>query len=141
MFFARSELPQFENWLDGRDKKQLAYRNNDEEHYYVVEQYNRIIGCGGFYVSIKDKKAIMCWGMIESDLHHKGFGRMFMKYRLELIEKLHPGFTVTLDTTQFSYQFFEKLGFKVTKITKNFYAEGLDRYDMLKLNFRWLKQG
>jgi N-acetylglutamate synthase-like GNAT family acetyltransferase len=141
LFFDRSELPQFEQWLDGQDKKQRAYAGTDEEHYFVLEQYNRIIGCGGFYISVTDKKAVMTWGMIESTQHHRGFGRMFLKYRLELIEQQHPGFAITLDTSQYSVQFFEKLGFKVTKITPDYYGAGMHRHDMIKLNWKWQKQG
>jgi len=36
-----------------------------------------------------------------------------------------------MDTTQFSYSFFEKYGFKIEKITENFYALGMHRYDMV----------
>jgi ribosomal-protein-alanine N-acetyltransferase len=42
-----------------------------------------------------------------------------------------PDWKVILDTTQFSYTFFEKYGFKTMKITKNSYGEGMHRYDMI----------
>jgi ribosomal protein S18 acetylase RimI-like enzyme len=38
---------------------------------------------------------------------------------------------VGVDTTQFSYGFFERFGFKTTKITEDFYEKGMHRYDMI----------
>ena len=49
----------------------------------------------------------------------------------EAFALLPAGAPVLIDTTQFSYPFFEKFGFETTKITKDFYAAGMDRYDMV----------
>ena len=40
---------------------------------------------------------------------------------------------IELNTTQKTFKFYEKFGFDVIKITPNYYAKGLDRYDMLHM--------
>jgi len=35
-----------------------------------------------------------------------------------------------MDTTQHSFPFYEKHGFKLLKITPNYYTENLHRYDL-----------
>ncbi len=117
-YFALHELKSFENWL------------TNAQNYYVIEENNQIIGCGGYDVNDKENKVALSWGMIHKDFHKKGFGRKSIEYRLELIKKLKKDFTIVLDTSQHTHKFYEKLGFKVDKITKNHYGKGLDRYDM-----------
>ena len=55
----------------------------------------------------------------------------FYQYRLNQISAKYPNKDITLDTTQKTYKFYERFKFKVTQITRDFYAQGLDRYDML----------
>jgi [ribosomal protein S18]-alanine N-acetyltransferase len=52
------------------------------------------------------------------------------QYRIALIKSISPGCTIVLDTSQHAYPFFQKLGFVIMKITRDFYAKGIDRYDM-----------
>jgi len=73
----------------------------------------------------------MVWGMIDRSIHRTGIGRKLILYRIEAIKKARAACAITLNTSQYSYPFFEKTGFRVTKITKDFYAKGLDRYDMV----------
>jgi predicted GNAT family N-acyltransferase len=68
---------------------------------------------------------------VDNALHKKGIGRELLLYRIQLIRSGFPGYPISLDTTQHSYLFFEKMGFKVVKITRDGYGEGLDRYDMV----------
>ena len=60
----------------------------------------------------------------------KGFGKKLFEYRFEIIKSKYPECHIILDTTQHTYQFFEKLGFSITQIRKDFYDVGLDRFDM-----------
>ena len=39
---------------------------------------------------------------------------------------------LVLNTTQYTFEFYQKFGFNITKITKDYYRVGLDRYDMIK---------
>jgi ribosomal-protein-alanine N-acetyltransferase len=129
-FFDPVEEEFFEQWLVGLDENRLAYSNTEEEHYYVVEENGKLQACGGYYIAKTTRQARMCWGMVDNKLHRKGIGRKFLEFRIAEIKKKHPGTQIALDTSQHSYQFFEKMDFKVQEILKDHYAPGLDKYEM-----------
>ncbi|MDQ3143241.1 MAG: GNAT family N-acetyltransferase [Bacteroidota bacterium] len=130
-FFAAEELEDFKGFLNGRDSAQLAYNNTESEYYFVVELDDEVVGCGGFYIPRDDSNARFVWGMIKNSYHLKGIGKVFLEYRLNKIRLLKPNAAISLDTTQHTFKFFEKFGFTTTKVQKDFYAKGLDRYDMV----------
>ena len=58
------------------------------------------------------------------------FGSNSLQYK-RIYNTKHPeAKEVLLDTSQHTFGFFEKLGFVTTKITKDGYTLGLNRYDM-----------
>lgn len=127
-FFAPSELEDYDSWLDT-----LVTRSAPEagiDNYFVAEEHGRIIGCGGFHIDLEKAQATMAWGLISNAWHKKGLGRELFLYRINIIRGICPPCTIILDTTQHSFPFFEKLGFRVLKITKDAYGPALDRYDM-----------
>ena len=126
-FFDPCELPQFETWLD---KKMKNEHPENLIYYYVLETSGKVIGCGGFYLNQEIKQAGMIWGMVSHPYHGNGFGKMLLKFRMQKIQSLSAQAKIRLDTSQYSYPFFEKMGFKLTAITKDFYGKGLDRCDM-----------
>ncbi|MEO6303758.1 MAG: GNAT family N-acetyltransferase [Bacteroidia bacterium] len=130
LYFAPDEFFLFENWLNAKDKGKIAYKSNQVEHFYVVEQNSKVIACGGFYIPADSNTASMTWGMVENGSHKRGIGKKLLIYRIEEIKQSYPKFSIMLDTSQHTFKFFEKQDFSVTKITKDAYGEGLDRYDM-----------
>ena len=69
--------------------------------------------------------------MVDSNFHKIGFGRRLTEYRIQKIKAKYPKCDILLNTTQHAFKFYEKFGFKITKITNDYYALGLDRYDMI----------
>ncbi len=127
LFFTKDETVDFTRFLDTFQNKPLS----NKTYFYVVVLGHEIIGCGGF--GDKDNKGIisLAWGLIHKDYHKKSYGEMLLKYRLYHINRLYPSKPVYIDTTQFTYGFFEKYGFEVTKITNDFYMDGMHRFDMI----------
>ena len=129
-YFTLEEVDEFERFLTKLGDSEAT----DNPIYYVMEFENTVIGCGGF----GEKQAIdgtaaitFVWGMVDRAFHKKGFGEQLLRFRLAEIPLHFPDRQVILDTTQFSYTFFEKYGFKTLKITENSYGEGMHRYDMV----------
>ncbi len=129
-YFTTEEINDFEQFLTKLENPEEA----NDVPYYVMELNGKLIGCGGF----AEKEGIdgtasitFAWGMVDRAYHKKGFGEQLLQFRLREIPLHFPNKQVILDTTQFSYTFFEKYGFKTVKITADFYAEGMHRYDML----------
>jgi GNAT superfamily N-acetyltransferase len=131
-YFDPSERADLETWLNGQDQGVLAYKNTSAERYYVLESDNAIVACGGYYLAKTASRANLCWGMVDGASHLKGFGRQLLEFRLQEIESKFPDYSISMDTSQHTIPFFEKMGFVVVKITPNGYGAGLDRYDLVK---------
>lgn len=127
-YFTNEEIKDFESFL------MRIENGSDNAHFYVGDCNQKIIGCGGF--GDRDNIGVysLAWGFIHKDFHKKGFGEKLLLYRIEKIKQLKPEFPVIIDTTQYSFKFFEKYGFQTTKVTNDYYAIGMHRHDMsLKL--------
>jgi N-acetylglutamate synthase-like GNAT family acetyltransferase len=124
-FFAPYELPDFENWLQRQETPKTT-----TEQYYVVEQNNTVIACGGYFIDMDKQNARMTWGLVHNSLHKQGIGKALFLHRVAVIKSVCSSCVIGLDTTQHSFPFFEKLGFNTIRITKDGYGPGLDRYDM-----------
>lgn len=124
-YFTDDEIVDFENFLTRIEKE------DNRTFFYVVVYNKKVVGCGGF--GDKDNNGIisLAWGLIHKDYHKNGFGQKLLLHRIEQIKKLKPKFPVIIDTTQYSYGFFEKYGFITTEITKDYYTIGMHRYDMI----------
>jgi len=131
-FFDPIELPLYEGWLDAQDQSVIALKENRAEHYFVAERDGTIVACGGLCIREAKDAVSMAWGMVDNSLHKQGIGKAFLEFRIRTAQELYPGFEIELDTTQHSYTFFEKYGFRVVKITEDAYAPGMHRYDMIK---------
>ena len=70
--------------------------------------------------------------MVDRNYHKNGFGRRLTEFRIQKITTIYPELDILLNTTQNTFKFYEKFGFKITKTTKDYYGLGLDRYDMIK---------
>jgi N-acetylglutamate synthase-like GNAT family acetyltransferase len=128
VYFTPEEINDFTNFLEQR----AMPKDNEIQttFYYVLLKNNEVIGCGGFGERERDGTVTLAWGLVHSDFHKQGFGKVLLQHRLTEARNVYPTKTIYLDTTQFSFQFFEKFGFKTTKITNDFYMKGMHRYDM-----------
>ena len=121
IYFAEDEKLLFKNYLQ-----------TNHIHYYVLFKKNIIVASGGYGFNKKEKTIDLTWGMVDLNLHKKGYGKALLNYRIKKISADFPNTNITLNTSQKTFKFYEKFGFQLQKITKNFYREGLDRYDMIK---------
>jgi N-acetylglutamate synthase-like GNAT family acetyltransferase len=129
LYFTEPEVVDFEKFLTRIENIDANSKENGTQ-YYVILHEQKLIGCGGFGDKDSEKIITFAWGLIHKDYHKKGFGKQLLSYRLKQIEQLYLNWPVVLDTTQFSFPFFEKFGFETTMITQDYYAKGMDRYDM-----------
>ncbi len=140
IYFSENETNLFGEFLDDFSNKKIGLKYNEKTFYYVIDFFDKnisqknnenIIGCGGFAHNEEKNQVVFVWGLLHSDFHKKGFGEKLLSFRLEEIKKLYPKTNIVLDTTQHTFSFFEKYGFKTTKITNDFYEKGMHRYDMI----------
>lgn len=126
-YFTLGEVGDFERFLNRLEDPEE--QNNPP--FYTVELNGTPIGCGGFTYRPEPDAVVFVWGLVHNDHHKKGYGALLLNYRLKQIKLQFPDHKVILDTTQHSFSFFEQYGFKTVKITEDFYAEGMHRYDMV----------
>ncbi len=124
-YFTIEEIIEFQNFL------QKVEIEDNRIHFYVVVYDEKVIGCGGFGDKNNNEIISLTWGLVHKAYHKMGFGEILLLHRLEQIKKLKPGLPLIVDTTQYSFGFFEKYGFETTKITNDYYTIGMHRYDMV----------
>jgi predicted GNAT family N-acyltransferase len=127
LYFAEEELPLFLSFLE-RDVIERG-------PYVVVFKDDKIVGCGGIALKDGDKyttqrHVIMAWGMIDSAHHKEGFGTQLLLHRIQQAKDIYPGVKIALGTTQHTFAFYEKHGFKTVCYEKDRWAKGLDLYQM-----------
>ncbi|XZE52533.1 GNAT family N-acetyltransferase [Planctomycetaceae bacterium SH139] len=121
-YFAEHEYQEFADWLDKPDC--LTYS--------VVELIGEVVACGGLYLADDGQHVGMAWGMVHRDSHRNGLGRRLTEFRLEQMNEVYPRMEQRLATSQLTFGFYEKLGFKTVKVTENGFGSGIDRYDMVR---------
>jgi ribosomal-protein-alanine N-acetyltransferase len=119
-YFAPEEEHDFSNYLD-----------NEIEAYFVVETDGKIIGCGGVNFEENKTIGIISWGMIHPDYHGKKIGSALLQHRLDFLNRIESIQRITVRTSQFVYQFYEKLGFQLIESKKDFWCPGIDLYYMV----------
>jgi [ribosomal protein S18]-alanine N-acetyltransferase len=129
-FFVEEECADFEDFLERYAQKESNPAMMQKTDYFVMEKNKQIIACGGFGYKDEVSELTLAWGLVHRDFHKKGFGEQLLVFRLAKIEEMYPETAVFVDTTQFSYGFYERFGFVTTKITNDFYEQGMHRYDM-----------
>lgn len=111
------------------EKDLTNYLANHIDHYYVVEIDTKIMGCGGFNISPDGNKGVLSWDIIHPDAQGNGAGSALAKYRIKEMQNLGVA-KIGVRTTQLVFKFYEKMGFSLQEIVKNYWAEGFDLYDM-----------
>jgi ribosomal protein S18 acetylase RimI-like enzyme len=119
MFFTAPEKVEFERFLDSLPGP-----------YFVVEGSGRVSGCGGYAIVGSEGRADLCWGMVLRSRQGIGLGRLLLEGRLQAATADPVVRVVTLNTSQHTTGFYERLGFRISKIIPDGYSPGLDRCEM-----------
>jgi len=118
-YFDSSEEKDFENYL-----------NNEIEDYFVYEINSEIIGAGGINYFTEQKLARISWDMIDPNSQGNGIGKKLTQYRINHLKEKEHIELIVVRTTQLVCKFYEKMGFELEKIEKDFWAKGFDLYQM-----------
>lgn len=118
-YFAEEEQTDLEHFLD---------RNGD--NYWLIEQEGVIAGCGGIVFSEDGQVGRIAWDFFSPNFQGKGLGRKLTEFRLAEIRKNNSVNRIIVRTSQLAYNFYAKFGFEIDKIEKDYWAPGLDLYDM-----------
>ena len=108
----------------------IEYLDEKLDQYFVVEEEGEIIGCGGLNFMKDGRTARISWDMIHPEHQGKGIGKKLTQHRIQEAQKKMGLETIVVRTSQLAYLFYEKNGFTLDKIEKDFWAKGFDLYQM-----------
>lgn len=119
-YFAPEETVDLSNYLD-----------NEIELYYVLVLHDKIVGCGG--INFAEDKTIgkISWDIIHPKYQGQSLGKQLLKYRIGILKSVDSVQKIMVRTSQFVYRFYEKQGFVLKEIKKNYWAKGIDLYSMI----------
>jgi N-acetylglutamate synthase-like GNAT family acetyltransferase len=124
----RSNTPQF---FDPSEENSLIdYLQNEIEDYFVVEVDDEVIGSGGINYFLENRTARISWDIVRSDQQGKGVGSKLMQYRIDRLYLNKQIENIVVRTSQVAVEFYQKMGFKLVRIEKDFWATGFDLYQM-----------
>jgi ribosomal protein S18 acetylase RimI-like enzyme len=109
----------------------IEYLKHHSQNYFVVEVAGSIIGSGGFNWFDEGKTARISWDLIHPEFQRKGVGKELTLYRINEIRKNPQVNLIRVRTSQMVYPFYQKIGFKLEKTEKDFWAKGYDLYQMI----------
>lgn len=124
----RRNTPQYFDPAEEQDF--IKYLDIHVEHYFVVEKDDRIIACGGINYFEDEGIARISWDMVHPEFHGKGIGTELTQFRINEIKKNPAIRMIIVRTTQLVFPFYEKLGFVLERTEKDFWAAGIDLYQM-----------
>ena len=112
------------------EKDLIFYLDHELEDYFVVEYQNKIVGCGGINFSGDPTKGKISWDILHPDYQGKGIGTQLLNYRIKKLKSLNQVKTILVRTTQLVFKFYEKNGFELKEVIKDYWAKGFDLYKM-----------
>jgi N-acetylglutamate synthase-like GNAT family acetyltransferase len=107
------------------------FLKNIRGKYFVCEQGNKVLGCGG-YAHEQEGDARICWLMVDREVHASGVGRFMMDAFQQKIETEGVYHVISLQTSQHTDGFYEKLGYTTLYTKDDHWAPGMHLYYMEK---------
>lgn len=113
------------------EKEDLKYYLDFEmQQFFVLEVDNRIVACGGIIVEPEEKRAVISWDMVLPAEQGKGYGRKLLENRIAILKDLKTIDRIIVRTSQRTYLFYQKNGFVLNQIVKDYWAKDFDLYSM-----------
>lgn len=124
--------PQYFDVKEVADFKEYLDINSDT--YLTIQHDEKIVGGFGYFIRESDKSGRITWIFFHPNYSGLGLGKQAVEYCLTTLKQNPKVEKLVVTTSQLAFKFFEKFGYKLSKIEKNFWGEGLDLYEMEMLN-------
>ena len=106
------------------------YLETERELYYVLLYDQKLVGCGGINFADNNTTGKISWDILHPDYQGKSLGTKLLKHRIDKLNSIEGIQKITVRTSQVAYKFYEKQGFELFEIKKDYWAEGFDMYNM-----------
>ena len=118
-YFASNEEDDFSRYLD-----------SEIELYYVLFFDKKLVGCGGINFSDNRMTGKISWDILYPEYQGKSLGTYLLEYRIKKLKSIDRVQRITVRTSQLAYKFYEKRGFELLEVKKDYWARGFDMYRM-----------
>ena len=112
----------------------IKYLDHEVEDYFVYEEHSKVLGAGGINYFLEEKSARISWDMVDSKSQGKGIGKKLTQHRINHLKGNPEIDIIRVRTSQHAYKFYEKMGFELEKIEKEYWAKNFDLYLMQMKN-------
>lgn len=120
IFFALEELNDLLDYLD----------RFGEPTYWVMECNEKVVGGFGVESRLSDKSGRINWIFFHANEKGKGLGKQAVAFAIGILKADKNVEKLIVRTSQVAFAFFEKMGYSLTSIEKDYWAKGLDLYLM-----------
>ena len=122
-------------YFDSSEEEEfIDYLENKKEDYFVIEDKttNQIISCGGinYFFDELIPLARISWDIIHPNFQGQGIGKKLLLHRINHIQNKTEIKLIVVRTSQLAYKFYQKVGFELERVEKDFWAKGFDLYRM-----------
>ena len=124
----RLNTPEF--FATDEEKDLNKYLETERELYYVLLYDGKIVGCNGINLADEETIGKISWDIFHPDYQGKSFGTKLLKHRIDKLNSISSIQKITVRTSQVAYKFYEKQGFELFEIKKDYWADGFDMYNM-----------
>ncbi len=108
----------------------INYLETERELYYVLLFDQKIVGCGGINFADNHTTGKISWDIFHPDYQGKSLGTTLLKYRIDKLNSIDSIHKIIVRTSQIAFKFYEKQGFEIKEVVKDYWAEGFDMYYM-----------
>ncbi len=108
----------------------ISYLKNELEDYFICRSDKAVIASGGINYFENENVARISWDLVSPDMQGNGIGRELLKFRLKHIQTYHPNWEVEVRTSQHAFGFYQKSGFEIQNVVRDYWAPGFDLYKM-----------
>lgn len=123
----RSNIPAF--FAPAEEQDFYHFLTEEKLPYFVMLHDAIVVGSGGYGLQ-KNGSVFICWDLIHPDFQGQKLGKKLLKYRIDLIKSIYSTNDICVRTSQLVYSFYEKNGFILKEIAKDYWAKGYDLYFM-----------
>lgn len=124
----KSNTPTYFDLKESQDFETYLKQNGNT--YLTIEMDTTIVGGTGYYINEKENSGSITWIFFEQDYSDKGLGRHAVEHCHVELRKDKRVQKFVVNTSQHAYGFFEKLGYALIRIEKDYWGEALDLYEM-----------
>jgi ribosomal-protein-alanine N-acetyltransferase len=118
-YFAQDEMEDLKYYLDF-----------EIEQYFVLEAEGKIVACGGINLELEERKGVISWDIVLPSEQGKGYGRKLLEHRIAILKSMPDIDRISVRTSQLTYLFYQKNGFILNQIVKDYWAKDFDLYSM-----------